>query len=638
MKKIRIISKSMKAKLLFCFLLLPMVVTGHNEKTKLTIQDKQQPIERVTFMGYVGNRFKQSYNNRILAQNVDRLVEPFYHRNETHLWQSEFWGKWMNSAVLAYQYLPTDAMLNQIKEAMNKLIETQDDRGYIGNYTDETHLQEWDIWGRKYCILGLLDAYSVTHDKRALTAACREADYLIDELYHSKSTIVELGNQHGMAASSILKPICFLYRYTGNKRYFNFAKEIVTLWESTTGPQIISKANINVSSRFPKPSAAKWYSWEQGAKAYEMMSCYEGLLEMYRLTGNTEYLSAVEQTWQNIYDTEINITGSGASMESWFGGKKLQYIPIRHFQETCVTATWIKLSRQLLLLTGNTKYADAIEISFYNALLGAMRTDASDWAKYTPLSGQRLPGSEQCDMGLNCCNASGPRGLFVIPQTAILISATGVDINLYIAGHYKLRTPHRQQMTLKSEGEYPKKNKISFSISLHKAETMEIKLRIPKWSIATKITVNNIAVDHVQAGKYLELYRTWDNGDRISIEFDMPGIIHRLGQYPEYVAITRGPIILARDQRLPGPSLEAILTPAAEDKQQILLEPFNTDNSDIWMSFWAKFQPEAYTEEDAPVIHVGLCDYASAGNSSQKNDYPFFKVWMPQLFNPTVSQ
>ena len=124
MKKIRIISKSMKAKLLFCFLLLPMVVTGHNEKTKLTIQDKQQPIERVTFMGYVGNRFKQSYNNRILAQNVDRLVEPFYHRNETHLWQSEFWGKWMNSAVLAYQYLPTDAMLNQIKEAMNKLIET----------------------------------------------------------------------------------------------------------------------------------------------------------------------------------------------------------------------------------------------------------------------------------------------------------------------------------------------------------------------------------------------------------------------------------------------------------------------------------------------------------------------------------
>ena len=359
---------------------------------------------------------------------------------------------------------------------------------------------------------------------------------------------------------------------------------------------------------------------------------------MYRLTGNTEYLSAVEQVWQNINDTEINITGSGASMESWFGGKHLQYMPIRHFQETCVTATWIKLSRQLLLLTGNTKYADAVEISFYNALLGAMRTDASDWAKYTPLSGQRLPGSEQCGMGLNCCNASGPRGLFVIPQTAVLTSAKGVDVNLYIAGDYKLTTPRHQQMVLKLEGEYPKNNKMSFLLSLKKAENITIRLRIPEWSTATKVIVNDVAVEHVQAGKYMELSRTWHHGDRISIEFDMPGIVHRLGQHPEYVAITRGPIVLARDQRLAGPGLEAFLTPVVDDKQQILLEATNTQNTDIWMSFMAKFQPEAYTEDGAPAILVGLCDYASAGNSSQKDDYPFFKVWMPQLFNPAISQ
>ena len=88
-----------------------------------------------------------------------------------------------------------------------------------------------------------------------------------------------------------------------------------------------------------------------------MMSCYEGLLELYRLTGNESYKAAVEKTWQSIMDTEINITGSGSAMESWFGGKQVQYMPIKHYQETCVTATWIKLSRQLLMLTGNSKYA-----------------------------------------------------------------------------------------------------------------------------------------------------------------------------------------------------------------------------------------------------------------------------------------
>lgn len=105
--------------------------------------------------------------------------------------------------------------------------------------------------------------------------------------------------------------------------------------------------------------------------------------------------------------TEINIVGSGSSVECWFGGKDAQALPINHYQETCVTATWIKLSQQLLKLTADSKYADAIEQTFYNALLGAMKPDGSDWAKYSPLAGHRLEGGEQCDMGLNCCVASG---------------------------------------------------------------------------------------------------------------------------------------------------------------------------------------------------------------------------------------
>ncbi|WP_217451963.1 beta-L-arabinofuranosidase domain-containing protein [Mucilaginibacter humi] len=87
---------------------------------------------------------------------------------------------------------------------------------------------------------------------------------------------------------------------------------------------------------------------------------------------------------ENIKNTEINIAGSGSAVECWFGGKSLQAMPVAHYRETCVTATWIKLSQQLLRLTGEAKYADAIEQSYYNALLGAMKSDGSDWAKYSP--------------------------------------------------------------------------------------------------------------------------------------------------------------------------------------------------------------------------------------------------------------
>jgi len=42
------------------------------------------------------------------------------------------------------------------------------------------------------------------------------------------------------------------------------------------------------------------------------MSCYEGLLELYRVTGKPEYLEAVRKVTADILRTEITILGSGS--------------------------------------------------------------------------------------------------------------------------------------------------------------------------------------------------------------------------------------------------------------------------------------------------------------------------------------
>ncbi|MGV8095464.1 MAG: beta-L-arabinofuranosidase domain-containing protein [Mangrovibacterium sp.] len=355
------------------------------------VKDQLIPALSSKIGDHIGTKLDASYQNRILAQDVVRLVAAFRSRTEASCWQSEFWGKWFTSAVLAYKYRPEPELKKILDQAVAGLIATQTPDGYIGNYADDKHLAAWDIWGRKYCMLGLVAYYDLTEDKQSLQAACKVADHLIKELKDRNVLIVKMGNHRGMAASSVLEPICQLYGRTGEKKYLDFAEEIVRQWETPDGPQLISKAGTDVSKRFPKPKGS-WYGWEQGQKAYEMMSCYEGLLELYRLTGKKQYREAVERTWTNILETEINVAGSGSAMEAWFGGYELQALPIAHYQETCVTATWIKLSQQLLRLTGEARYADVIEQSFYNALLGAMNPDGSDWAKYTPLSGQRLEG------------------------------------------------------------------------------------------------------------------------------------------------------------------------------------------------------------------------------------------------------
>jgi hypothetical protein len=196
-----------------------------------------------------------------------------------------------------------------LDRAVSGLLSTQSTDGYIGNYAENKHLEQWDIWGRKYCMLGLLAYYDLTKDKNTLLSVRKVADHLMLELKDKNVLIVMKGNHHGMAASSILEPICILYSRTGEKRYLDFAEEIVREWETSDGPQLISKSGTDVSRRFPKPK--NWFGSDQGQKAYEMMSCYEGLLELYRLTGKQEFREAVEKTWQNILDTEMNITGSG---------------------------------------------------------------------------------------------------------------------------------------------------------------------------------------------------------------------------------------------------------------------------------------------------------------------------------------
>ncbi|SMD11611.1 glycoside hydrolase family 127 protein [Pedobacter nyackensis] len=622
-------------KIAFCqIFLFAMISQGSlvaQSNAKWKVNDVLQPPSALHLEGYVADRLNGSLENRILVQNINDLIKPFKleHRTETTFWQSEFWGKWFTSAILAYKYHPDAGLKQLLDEAATGLLATQAADGYIGNYAQANHLQQWDIWGRKYCMLGLLAYYDLSRDKKMLIGAIRIADHLISELNAQGGIIVTKGNYKGMAASSVLEPICLLYSYTNDVKYLDFAKEIVRQWERSDGPQLLSKSIIKVSERFPKPK--NWYSAEQGQKAYEMMSCYEGLLELYRLTGNDAYKQVVVNSWENIRNTEINIAGSGASTEMWFGGKEVQAFPIHHYQETCVSVTWLKLNNQLLRLTGESRYADEAERTYYNAILGSMSANGAAWAKYTPLNGQRLPGSGQCGMDLNCCEASGPRGLFNFPFHIVMGRREGLQINFFVQGTYQLESPLGQRLKVIQSTDYPKSGSINVELDMDKPEAFEIGIRIPEWSKVNKLTVNGGDVVDVKNGELIRIKRIWKREDKISLELDMRGRLIESGNGVRSFAIMRGPIVLARDSRFEGVGLEAILEPVTDQQGYVPLKELPGNPTEYFMRFEAGFIPESYTETPAGPVTISLCDYASAGNGHNNS---FYKVWMPQLINP----
>ncbi len=275
---------------------------------------KTKPVPPRTHLeGYLGERIDACIRGRVMSEDESLLVAPFRQQNETHAWQSEFWGKWTLGAIASYRYNGDPELLQKIRNGVELLLSVQLPDGYIGNYAPEAQLTNWDVWGRKYTLLGLLAYYDLSGNKKVLEAVQRLADHLLTQIPSQKS-IVEVGLYRGMPPSSILEPMVALYDRTGDKRYLDFAEYIVAQWETERGPRLIGKAleGVPVSQRFvPDTKQEAWWSWDNGQKACEMMSCYDGLLDLYKITGKPEYLEAVHKSVRNILDEEIDIAGSG---------------------------------------------------------------------------------------------------------------------------------------------------------------------------------------------------------------------------------------------------------------------------------------------------------------------------------------
>lgn len=622
---------------LMCFNCLVKAQTTPSQNTISVIQNGNPSDIQLT--NFIGEKIDLCIERQVKTRNVSDLVAPFYNKTEVRWWQSEFWGKWMLSAVLSYRYTNDPVLLDSIQFAVKGLLGSQSPNGYIGNYSEDAQLEQWDVWGRKYSLLGLLAYYDLTGDKKVLKACSDVANHLMTQVGPGKVNIVSTGNYLGMASSSILEPILYLYQRTKDKRYLDFAEYIVGQWETEDGPQLISKAEagIPVAERFPHPRTMgkSWFGVSNGQKAYEMMSCYEGLLELYKITKNEKYLSAVEKTVESIIDAELNLAGSGSAFECWYHGKELQTRPTYHTMETCVTMTWMKLCQNLLGITGNPVYADHIEKTAYNAMLASMKDDASEIAKYSPLEGQRHPGENQSGMLINCCNANGPRAFALLPQVAVMQSSDNeIFVNLYTGFSSTINLSRKTKVQINQQTNYPVDGKVEMEISIDKPQNFTVALRIPEWSLDNSITVNGEKLSgEIIPGSYHKINRQWKKNDKIVLDLDVRG---RLVKYKGYFAIEKGPVVLARDSRFDDGFIDEAAQVSANDNYVELI-PVSEKPRGIWMAFTAPLVLGTDLEGDAKIPkQIHFCDFSSAGNTWSHDVR--YRVWIPETLNATRAE
>lgn len=592
----------------------------------LLAQEKTSYVKDIKMKGYLGTRIDDCITGRVMAQDLDHIIEPFRNKVETTKWQSEFWGKWMLGACDAYKYNRDPQLLNKIKYAVDELLKTQSPNGYIGNYSPDAQLAEWDVWGRKYSLLGLQAYYSISNDKRALDACRKMTDHLLTQVGPGLADIATVGNYRGLAAGSILEPIVYLYNNTGDSRYLDFAKYIVERWESEKGPKLITKAlmNIPVAERFlPIPKAMQWTL--NGHKSYEMMSCYVGLLELYKVTGNQSYLAATEMTVNKIIEDEITITGSASSTECFWNGRKQQTTPAFLSNETCVTTTWMQLCEKLYSITGKSQYIDQIEKTTYNALQGAMKQGGKNIASYVPLEGFRRIGERQCGLNINCCEANGPRGFAMLPHTCINVEKDNtIKVNLYSGAEATVVLSDKNEVQIIENTDYPVTDRIEFTINPKKEGTFTLALRIPVWSNNNTLFINGVeSKDAILSGSFLNLSRKWQKGDKVTLKLDLQGKMVTLNNY---LALVRGPVVLARDSRFNDGFVDEAIAIEHNKDFQVSLEPLSDKPDFAWMAFSVNALTSIYSGDKESFRKVKVCDFGSAGNTW--DEHQRYRVWL----------
>ena len=567
-------------------------------------------------------------------------------------WRGEYWGKMMRGAVLIYEYTRDAALHSILTETVEDMLTVIEPDGRVSSYAREREFDGWDLWCRKYVLLGMEYYLDICTDddlkQRIITFLCRQLDYIMLHIGEGKKTITSASrNWLGVNSSSILEPVVRLYRLTEKKEYLDFAGYIVDCG-GAEGVNIFRLAYEN-----------KVLPYQYGvSKAYEMMSCFEGLLEYALITKNQKHLTACVNFTKAVMESDVSIIGSCGCSHELFDHtttRQTAYEP-GVMQETCVTVTWIKLCSRLLQLTGDSIYADAMEKSFYNAYLGALNIahNSCDYIRYRfmekdPVEGLKdtfLPFDSYSPLragkrgqlvgGLQllpdksyygCCTSIGAAGVGVMVKNVLLQRLDGLSIEFYENGTY---TCDAARITVKTA--YP----IDGTVHIHTDGVGKLYCRIPGWCHGATADrpyreENGYMVFEKETEITLQLPMTVEAVYPIHWEEDViwtsrenppagwstttPKQVYHDPADDNFAAFTRGPLTLCADSRT-GKAADSVFTPVLPPVATV------TGEKEIIPGEACMLSCKLESTDGRPIT---LVDYASAG----KDWEAVIAAWLP---------
>jgi DUF1680 family protein len=492
--------------------------------------------------------------NYLLLLEADRLLSGF--RKEAGLQpKAEGYGGWEKEGIAGHSlghYLSACAMMyastgdSRFKERVNYIVDELElcqrahGDGYVAAIPDgrrvfaeiasgDIRAKGFDlngIWVPWYTLhkelAGLLDAQHYCDNQKALIIAGKLADFALEITKNLNEEQFQrmLACEHG-GMNEVLAELC---ARTAKGKYLNLSKRFHHKFVLDPLTRHEDKlAGLHANTNIPK---------------------LIGLARRYEITGDLNDKTAAEYFWDRMVNHHSYVIGGNSSYEYLAEADKLDKLLSNNTCETCNTYNMLKLTQHLFCWQVKAAYADYYERALYNHILASQHPGSGMFCYYIPLKpGAFKEYSDPYD-SFWCCVGTGMENHAKYNGNIYFHDDDGLWVNLYIASELRWS---EKGLNLRQETNFPESDKIHFNLQVKKPIKLTMRFRYPSWAQnGINVLVNGETQKvHSAPGSYVDVQRTWKNGDTIEITIPMSLRTEPLPDNPQRVAVCYGPLVLA---------------------------------------------------------------------------------------------
>jgi hypothetical protein len=294
-----------------------------------------------------------------------------------------------------------------------------------------------------------------------------------------------------------------------------------------------------------------------GEHAYSHVNALSSAVQAYLVLGDEKYLRAASNGLRMVQEQSYATGGWGpdeAFVVPGSGGLDAS-LGFTHssFETPCGAYGHFKITRYLLRLTRDSRYGDSMERVLYNTIAGATPILADGTSFYYSdynNSARKVHYKDKWP----CCSGTFPQLTADYGISSYYRSQDGIYVNLFLPSRVSW-SQNNTQCTLTQTTDYPRASTTRLEVALARPEVFTVYVRIPEWAGSkTTLSVNGRHTETpVIPGKFLALERSWKDGDRVELEFDMPLRVEAIeDSSPNNVALMHGPVALFAVGNIPG--------------------------------------------------------------------------------------